>query len=331
MNRRHFLKSSFPALAGSMVAPTALVSRASAATLDTSPIEAALADFRRLSRNSSYAIKVDQSDGAWSATHLPDDRLFVGSAVKTFILTRYLQDVEEGRLSEDDQLTIDDSVRSLSSPVFLNLTGSTPARSVLEAMITHSDNTATDAALRQVQPERVRSFLSEAGLGSAQIPTSTRHLFSYLAGAPFGVDEGWEGMRRIADGEMFGEPRSPMNELETMRCSAAEFVAYYERALAGTYFQAPETLTEFKRIQAMADAIPRAVPADVPAWGKGGSIEWEGFNCLCFPGQMLLGRTPATFCFTLNWSGSSGEIPQVTRRYVESVTGALAGVAAAFG
>jgi beta-lactamase class A len=65
--------------------------------------------------------KVDRPDGAWSATHQQDDRLFVGSAVKTFILTKYLQDVEEGLLSEDDQLAIDDSV---PSPVFLNLTGS---------------------------------------------------------------------------------------------------------------------------------------------------------------------------------------------------------------
>lgn len=263
--------------------------RAAASTANIEQIEAALADFRVLPGDTSYAIKVDQPASAWSATHQPDDRLFVGSAVKTFILTRYLRDVEEGLLSADDQVAIDDSVRSLSSPVFLNLTGSTPARSVLEAMITHSDNTATDIALGLVQPERVRSFLSETGLGSAAIPTSTRYLFSYLAGAPLGVDEGWEGMLRIANDQLFGDSCSPMNDQETMKCSANDFVTYYEHALAGTYFQAPGTLTEFKRIQAMADAISRVVPPNVPAWGKGGSIEWEGFNCLCFPGQMFIG------------------------------------------
>jgi beta-lactamase class A len=332
MNRRHFLAMTTPAVVGATAAPgvLALASEGSAAMPDTSSLEAALAGFRDLSGQTSYAIKVDRPDHPWSASHQPDARLFVGSAVKTFILAKYLQDIEEGRLSADQQLAIDDSVRSLSSPVFLHLTGTTPARSVLEAMITHSDNTATDVALKQVEVERVRAFVAEAGLATVQIPTSTRHLFSYLAGAPFGVDESWQGMRRLAEGDMFGVARSPMNDMETMKGSAAEFVAYYERALAGEYFRKPETLVEFKRIQAMADAIARVVPADTPAWGKGGSIEWDNFNCLCFPGQMRRGTMRATFCFTLNWPGPADEVPQATARYAEAVANALAGVAAAF-
>ena len=59
--------------------------------------------------------------------------LYVGSAVKTFINLRFLQDVEAGRLSENTQEVVDDGVRSLASPVFGHLTGTTTARSVLEA------------------------------------------------------------------------------------------------------------------------------------------------------------------------------------------------------
>jgi beta-lactamase class A len=40
----------------------------------------------------------------------------------------------------------------------------------------------------------------------------------------------------------------------------------------------PETLVEFKRIQAMADAIAQVVPPDTIAYAKGGSIDWDGFQ-----------------------------------------------------
>ena len=103
--------------------------------------------------------------------------------------------VEAGRLS-DEPLAIDDSVRMVGSPVFLDLAGTTQARSVLEAMIAHSDNTATDLATRTVGADRVRALIAEAGLRSIRIPDSTRLFVSYILGAPAGVDLGWPGIRR---------------------------------------------------------------------------------------------------------------------------------------
>ena len=127
-------------------------------------------------------------------------RLFVGSAIKTFILAQCLRALEAGQLSEDDQHAIDDAVRSPSSPVFLNLTGTTTLRSVLEAMIAHSDNTATDVALALVGPDRVRDLVRQAGLGSTRVPDSTRRLVSYLAGAEPGTDLGWTQLQRLLAG-----------------------------------------------------------------------------------------------------------------------------------
>ena len=89
------------------------------------------------------------------------------------MLGQYLRDVEAGLLSEDEQLTIDDSVRMLGSPVFLDLAGTTAARSVLEAMITHSDNIATDIATGKVGADRVRALIAQAGLRSIRIPDTT--------------------------------------------------------------------------------------------------------------------------------------------------------------
>jgi beta-lactamase class A len=215
--------------------------------------------------------------------------------------------------------------------VLLHLTGTTPARSVLEAMIAHSDNTATDIALARVGVDRVRAFIAEAGLQGVLIPDSTRRLFSWLAGAAPGTDLGWTGMMQALDGKLPGTPRAPVNDQQSMIASAATFVAYYHQALTGKYFTKPETLVEFKRIQAMADAIPVVVPLDTVAYAKGGSIDWQDFHALCVPGQMLLGRQPVSFCFTLNWTGPDSGVAPMMQGYKTAVAGALSAVSKAFG
>jgi beta-lactamase class A len=94
-------------------------------------VRAAVDRFARLPATSSGLVVAEHSITPWQVAHDPAVRLFVGSAVKTFILAQFLRDVEAGRLSEDSQLKIDDAVRSLGSPVFLHLSGTTPARIVL--------------------------------------------------------------------------------------------------------------------------------------------------------------------------------------------------------
>src|SRR5262249_18046962 len=148
----------------------------------------------------------------------------------------YLKEVEAGRLSESEQLAIDDSVRSVGGEVFEHLTGTTPAQIVLEAMIAHSDNTATDVALLRLGPAKVRAFISDVGPRQARIPDSTRRFFSYIDGYPPGVDMGWKGIEAMQAGRVEGAPRDPINGEETMVCPASEFVSYYKRALAGGFF-----------------------------------------------------------------------------------------------
>jgi beta-lactamase class A len=247
----------------------------------------------------------------------------VGSAVKTFILAQYLRDVEEGRLTEDKQLAIDDTVRSLSSPVFLHLSGTTPAVSVLEAMITHSDNTATDIAMAAVGADRVRALIAEAGLKATQIPDSTRRLFCYLAGAPEGVDVGWAGLQKLVQASPGSVNRPALNDRQTMASTAEDMVSWYRQALRGAFFERAGTLVEFKRIQAMADALPHVAPTDTVAYGKGGSIEWQGFHCFCLPGQMIVGKVPVTFCFTINWTGPDDGAAAIFRPYVAAVADVL--------
>ena len=320
------------AAAGAALAAPAILSSDAEAAPDTGDIRKALRGFDTLPGDVAYRINVGRGGKKFTAGQRAGETLFVGSSVKTFILARYLRDVENGRLSLAEQLKVNNGVRALSSPVFLELTGTTPATSVLEAMITHSDNTATDIALRQVGPGRVRTFVENAGLKSVRIATSTRLLFCYLAGAPFGVDEGWAGMKVIAEGGKFGPLRSPMNRRETMQGSADDFVSYYEQVLAGELIRTEAMRREFRRISSMPAIFWSVGPENTPIFGKGGSIEWDNFNALCLPGQMLVGGTlPVTFSFVVNWKGKPSTIPGVGDQFASAIRATLATAAKAFG
>jgi beta-lactamase class A len=122
---------------------------------------------------------------------------------------------------------------------------------------------------------------------------------------------------------MPGTPRTAMNDKQTMISTAEELVRWYQQALRGAFFSKPPTLTEFKRIQAMADAIAMTVPPDTVAYGKGGSIDWEGFHCLAFAGQMMVAKAPVTFCLTLNWSGPNDKVAGMMEAYIAAVADVL--------
>jgi beta-lactamase class A len=65
------------------------------------------------------------------------------------------------------------------------------------------------------------------------------------------------------------------------------------------------------------------VPADIVAYAKGGSIDWNGFHCLAVAGQMIVRATPVTFAMTLNWTDSDGDSKQVTSAYKDAVSDVL--------
>ena len=321
MHRRHFITAA-GLLGASSLRPTKAIAAAPQSDSDTVPPRL-LDAFLSLPGTKSVQIDVDAPRHPWRVAHEPDAPLFCGSCFKTFVLTTYLQEVEAGHLSEVEQLNIDDGIRSVGGEVFDFLTGTAPARTVLEAMMAHSDNTATDAAMLRVGVDKVRTFLLNAGLTRARIPDSTRRFFSYVAGYPTGVDMGWAGLQAMQAGKNGRPSRSALNDQQTMVCPASDFVSYYKRALAGEFFQKSQTLTEFKRIQAMADSISLVVPADTPAYLKGGSVSWDGFYCMATAGQMIVGAAPVTFCLILNWHDREGGEAAVVPAYKRAVADAL--------
>jgi beta-lactamase class A len=289
----------------------------------------ALRRYLALPGTKSYLIHAGQGGSVGRLAHRPDLFLFTASAYKTFVLGQYLRDVEAGRLVEDAQLAIDDSVRMISSPVFLELAGTTQARSVLDAMIAYSDNTATDLATRMVGADRVRALIAQLGLSAIRIPDSTRIFFSYLLGAPAGVDLGWQGLQAALQNPP-GPLRPPLNDVITLAGSARDFVTWYEQALGGAVFAKPETLREFKRIQAQSVQIPLTVPPDTPAYAKGGELPSLGYsplNAKSFAGQMIVSggeaQTPVTFCFLVNWNGPASDFPAVEAAFFAAIQGIL--------
>jgi len=73
------------------------------------------------------------------------------------------------------------------------------------------------------------------------------------------------------------------------------------------------------------------VPPDTPAYGKGGSIDWEGFHCMCVAGQMIVSKVPVTFCLTVNWNGPDDKVPAMMQSYIAGAADVLRATAQAVG
>jgi beta-lactamase class A len=68
------------------------------------------------------------------------------------------------------------------------------------------------------------------------------------------------------------------------------------------------------------------VPADTPAYMKGGSIDWNGFHCLAIAGQMIVRDTPVTVAFLHNWTDADGDQKQTTAAFKDAVAEVLSKV-----
>lgn len=282
----------------------------------------ALSRFRELPGTSSYCINLEsgQNQQTFQIEHLSDQQFLIGSAFKTFIITKCLQDVEAGRLSLDQLIDIDDRIRVNDSPVFSNLTGSVQLSSVLDATIAYSDNTATDAAIAQVGANRIRTFLAEAGMTATRIPDSIRILESYLAGAQLGVDVGWEGIKRILQGVAPGMPRQAINDEVSIISTTRELASYYKRVLKGDFFTKPDSLMRFKSIHARGNITLDGLP-ETPSYAKLGNVSWMDFHALCYAGQIFFSdQNKASFAFAVNWSEPNSDFGRRLNNFTNTIT-----------
>src|ERR1700760_2144404 len=243
--------------------------------------------------------------------HNASQQMFVGSAIKTFALCETLRlndgpDVTAKIAAQD--LALDESVWNADSQSFNppNLTGKVSVRTALEAMICHSDNTATDMTFKHVGVGNIRKLIRTLGLSQTLVPDSTRIFFGYILGAKDYKHYTWKELTE-SDGK-FVKP--PLNQVETLASSADDFVSYYSRALRGRLFKHEQTLSQFREVLAMGDAIwLLPVPLGASAFVKGGSIDTPGFHAVCLPGGMLFENRWVFFSIALNWDSPAATDP----------------------
>jgi beta-lactamase class A len=253
----------------------------------------------------------------------PQVPLFCGSSFKTFVLCEALRQIDSpdiGAKLAAAQLQLDKSVWSASSSVFNppNLLGAVSERTALEAMISHSDNTATDMVLKHVGADKVRTMLSEIGLKDSAIPDSTRQFFGYIFGKTNWKTITWEDMVAMLAGPG-GLAHPVINDTQTMASTPDDFVSFYSRALQGDFFKHPETLAVFRAILTMADAIPQTVPLGVSAFMKGGSIDANPSHALCLAGGMFFSGRWAYAATMLNWEKPADSDPETVAAFIATV------------
>jgi beta-lactamase class A len=259
-------------------------------------------------------------------------RMFVGSAIKTFILAEALRQSDTPdvvKTLQTTQLELDASVWSPDSAMFNppNLIGSVSQRTALEAMIMHSDNTGTDMSIKHAGADNVRRFIESAGLTRTAIPDSTRSFIGYLLGARDYKTFTWQQLQTEMSGPMVNPP---LNDVQTLASSADDFVSFYSRALQGTFFNNPATLAEYRRILSLGDAIWLVpLPLGLSAFCKGGSIDVPGFHCLCVPGGMYFNHRWVYFAIILNWDAKAETDPKTVTAFAGATSRALGRVVSA--
>ncbi|MFL6417122.1 MAG: serine hydrolase [Bryobacteraceae bacterium] len=255
------------------------------------------------------------------------ERLFVGSAIKAFVLCERLRQLDSPdvvSMISQNQLRLDASVWSIDSRTMNppNLSGLVTERTAMEAMIIHSDNTATDMEIAQTGRRNVERFLESAGLTNSAIPDSTRVFTAYLFGAPDYKTFSWQQLVSLPDDAPI--VNSPLNNVETLASSCDDLVSFYSRSLQGEFFQYGQTLSEFRRILTLADAITSIpFPLGVTGFAKAGSIDVTGYHSLCLPGAMFFNDRWVYFSMINNWNAPEATDPNTVLKFVTVARGVL--------
>jgi beta-lactamase class A len=255
-----------------------------------------------------------------------DMMLFVASAIKTFVLCEALRQVDAHDVVEKleaKKLVLDSTVWSFGSPTFneSHLSGLVSERTTLEAMITRSDNTATDMMFKLAGAANVRRFIAAAGLRRTLVPDSTRAFSGYLFGAEDYLTLTWERLQEVVEGEI----KHPfLNDVETLASSADDLVSYYSRALQGAFFEHTETLNEFRRILTLCDFIYLVpLPLGVSAYAKSGNADTPGFHARSIAGGMFFPDHWVYFAFVINWFAEAPTDPATVSRFFAAIHEAL--------
>jgi beta-lactamase class A len=236
-------------------------------------------------------------------------RMFAASTNKAVILCERLRQLDSPTIETQltkHELPLDKSVWSPGSDILNppDLSGSISERTAMEAMVIHSDNTATDMVLKEAGPARVRKFIDSIGLKNTMIPDSTRSFAGYLLGAPNYKTITWDELTAIPQGPL---AHPFLNDVETLASSPDDLVSFFSRALQGEFFSHRQTLFEFRRILSLGD-ITYLVPFPLGAsvFGKAGYADVPGAHARSVAGGVYFPDRWVYFSMILNWDAEQG-------------------------
>ena len=330
-SRREFLKT---AAASATLAATPFTLATAAAASVTNAVGAAspnhiAALFQNLPGEVAFKVFVPPANGrpGFTASSNSDKMLFAASAIKSYLLCEAMRQADAPNIDhmlEEKILALNSTVWSFGSPSFTpdELSGEVSERTTMEAMITRSDNTATDMMFKLVGADNVRSFISSIGLTNTLVPDSTRALTAYVFGAPNYLTISWKDLQKYAKEGKLVHPF--LNDVETLASSADDFVSYYSRALQGQFFEHAATLNEFRRILTLCDFIYLIpVPLGVSAYGKSGNVDFPNFHARSFAGGMFSGDRWSYFAFIINWDAAAPEDHQTVHQFFAAINQTL--------
>jgi beta-lactamase class A len=327
-SRREFLMTA----AAASTTTFATVSAAEASTeAHTQPLdpERIIDLFEDLPGNKAFEIFAPASGGKpeFRVQLNSSRKLFVASAIKGFVLGEALRQVDSPDIVEilqNKEMALNSSVWSFGSPSFNppDLQGTVFERAVLEAMITSSDNTATDMMFKLAGVNKVREFVSAAGLTQTRIPDSTRAFAAYLFGADDFKTITWDELNTLAKSGKIERPF--LNDVQTLASSAADLVSYYARALQGEFFEHRATLHEFRRILTLCDYIYLVpLPLGVSAYAKSGNADTKDFHARCIAGGIFFSNHWVYFSFVINWFAENDTDPTTVNQFFLAINRAL--------
>lgn len=307
-----------------------------------------IAAFDQLPGQKSLKLLAPEAGGQsqWSVTSNPDTVLVCASAFKVFVLATVLRQLEASltggqkslsdQLGEklDQELVLNQSVYSTGAGVFNppDLSGKVLLKTVLQAMMLSSDNTATDMALKFAKPDRVRQFLKQIGLKNTRIPNSTRQFAAYVFGYPKWQTITYAQLIELLQNDP--HPHRPiLNDVSTFASTASDFVSFYARALQGEFFKYPETFDRFKAYLSISDSFPlrdawRSRPLGMNVFMKQG---WsQGILCRAGGVWFPTSKRWMYFSITVNWD-SPEPIDEVEPQFLNTANQVLVWVKDAFG
>jgi beta-lactamase class A len=253
-------------------------------------------------------------------------RMFAASTLKAVILCERLRQLDSAdieRKIREHELPLDKSVWSPGSEIFNppDLSGLVSERTAMEAMVIHSDNTATDMALKAAGADKVRAFIASIGLRKTMIPDSTRVLAAYLVGAPNYKTITWDELIAIPPGPL---AHPFLNDVETLASSPDDLVSFFSRALQGVFFSHHETLFQFRRILLLGDIsylVP--FPLGLSVFGKAGYTDIPGSHARSIAGGVYFPNRWVYFSMVLNWDAEEADDGETVKAFYGAIHKAI--------